>query len=77
MQLELELAATARGDDPLAEFPALDDTDRRYFLDLELRREVRPLVDRHADDLERFVVPPPLQDLGDEALHAAAATRLR
>src|SRR5436305_13179027 len=73
LELPLELPAAARRGDAQLALAVLDDADGRHLLDPELLREVRPLIDRDADEVERLVVAPPLQHLGDEALDAAAA----
>src|SRR3954451_10883514 len=68
----LDLAAAARLLEPGADDLVLDDDERRHRLDLEPLYEVRPLLLVDAVELERSVIPAPLQHLGKEALDAAA-----
>jgi len=50
----------------------LDDDESRHRLDAEALDEVRPLLLVHPVQLERAVVPPPLEHLGEEPLGATA-----
>src|SRR5262249_31318635 len=73
LELLLELAAAARRGDRPPQLASLDDADRRHLRDAELLREIRPPLDGDAHEVERVVVLPPLEHLGDEALDAPAA----
>ena len=53
----------------------LDDDEGRHRLDLEPLEQVRMLLFRDHHDVERAVVAPPLQHLGEEPFHAPAVTR--
>ena len=73
-KLTLQLTATARGSDPLAQASVFDDAQRWHRLDAEALGEVRVALHGDAYQFERVVVASVLQHLGDESLHAAAAT---
>ena len=49
---------------------AVDDDERRHRLDLEVLEQIRALFLGDMDDVERPVVPSPLQNLSEEPLDA-------
>src|SRR5207244_5626608 len=55
----------------------LDDDEGRHRLDLESFDQVGMLLLRDLHDLERAVVAPPLQHLGEKTFHPPAVTRQR
>src|SRR5213078_162688 len=68
LQEGLDLAATARLLEPCADRLALDDDERRKGRDVEAIDQVGSLFAGDAVELERLVVSPPLQHLGEESL---------
>jgi hypothetical protein len=67
----LDVAAAARPLEAPRDGTPLHDDQGRHRLDLEVLQQVRALLLRDADDLERPVVAPSLQHLGKEPLHTS------
>ena len=55
-EFPLQLAAAARGGDPLAQAPIFDHTQGRNRVDAEAFCEVGPIIDGDADEFECVVV---------------------
>ena len=68
----LDLAAPARPLEAGADDLVLDDHEGRHRLDAEALDEVGPLLLVHPVELERAMVPPPLEHLSEETLGATA-----
>src|SRR5215218_1238551 len=73
----LDVAAAARLLEPCQDPLALDDVERRHALEVEALGQIGSLLAVDAVDLERFVIPALLQDLGEEPVHAPAPPGLR
>lgn len=69
----LEVSATGGRHDPALHPVAVDDDDRRHVFDSEPLDEIGPALDRDTHEVERSVVVPTLQHLGEEALGSSAA----
>ena len=72
---ERDLRAAAWLDEARADSASFDDEERRDLLDAEPLEQIRALLLDDVLDHERLVVPPPLEDLGEKAVHALAAAR--
>src|SRR5262249_13081093 len=70
----LDRVAAGRSNDPALHPAPVDDDYGRNALDAKSLRQIRPAVDRDADELERLVVSTVLEHLGEEALGAPTAS---
>lgn len=72
---ERDLRAAAWLDQARADSTTFDDDERRDLLDAEPLEQIRAFLLDDVLDHERLMVPPALEDLGEKAVHALAASR--
>jgi hypothetical protein len=72
-ELGFQLATSCRRHDSLLHTPALDDEQRGHLVHEEPLGEIRTLVDRNLDELERVVVATALEHLREVPLGPSAA----
>src|SRR5262249_45110799 len=71
----LDVLAAGRVGDAAPHLAVFDDDERRQGLDAEALVQSGLLLDLDLHELERRVVRPPLEHLGQKAVHPSAATR--
>ena len=70
LQEAFDVAAAARPLQAPRDTPPVDDDEGRHRLDLEVLEQIRALFLGDMDDVERAVVPAPLQYLGEKPFDA-------